>query len=147
MTPHWRLAAWCAAWVSAGAALAGALVWFLYGEAHAGAFLYGASAGVVSFVSTALTVSLLTGYSKALAMMVGAGSFLARYGFAAVALGVPAYLGAWPVAPMLIGFAGVYLVESTVILPGMLSMGAPRAMKRSNEQLVCEELERRVEAR
>ena len=140
MSTHWRLAVRHAAWVSAGAALAGAVIWFLYGEAYAGAFLYGVGVGIVSFVSTALTVSLLTGRSKAFGVMIGAASFLARYGFAAVTLGVPAYLGLWPVVPMLVGFAGVYLAENVVLLPGVL-MG-----KRNGRRSVRERVERRVEA-
>ncbi len=140
MSTHWRLAVRHAAWVSAGAALAGAVVWFLYGEAYAGAFLYGVGVGIVSFVSTALTVSLLMGRSTAFGVMIGAASFLARYGFAAVALGVPAYLGLWPVVLMLVGFAGVYLAENVVLLPGVL-MG-----KRNGERSVREGVERRVEA-
>ena len=140
MSTHWRLAVRHTAWVSAGAALAGAVVWFLYGEAYAGAFLYGVGVGIVSFVSTALTVSLLMGRSTAFGVMIGAASFLARYGFAAVALGVPAYLGLWPVVLMLVGFAGVYLAENVVLLPGVL-MG-----KRNGGHSVRERVERRVEA-
>jgi hypothetical protein len=140
MSTHWRLAVRHAVWVSAGAALAGAVVWFLYGEAYAGAFLYGVGVGIVSFVSTALTVSLLMGRSTAFGVMIGAASFLARYGFAAVALGVPAYLGLWPVVAMLVGFAGVYLAENVVLLPGVL-MG-----KRNGGRPVRGRVERRVEA-
>ncbi len=140
MSPHWRLAFRYAAWVSAGAALVGAVVWFLYGEAYAGAFLYGASVGMVSFVSTALTVSLLTGRSKAVGVMIGAASFVTRYGFAAVALGVPAYLELWPVVAMLLGFAGAYLAENVVLLPGVLMV------KRDVGSSVRERAERRVEA-
>ena len=140
MSTHWRLAVRHAAWVSAGAALAGAVVWFLYGEAYAGAFLYGVGVGIVSFVSTALTVSLLMGRSTAFGVMIGAASFLARYGFAAVALGVPAYLSLWPVVPMLVGFAGVYLAENVVLLPGVLMV------KRDPGRPARERMERRVEA-
>jgi hypothetical protein len=120
MSTHWQLAARHAAWVSAGAALTGAVLWLLYGESYAEAFLYGIGVGIVSFVSTALTVSLLMGRSTAFGVMIGAASFLARYGFAAVVLGVPAYLGLWPVVPMLSGFAGVYLAENVVLLPRVL---------------------------
>jgi hypothetical protein len=122
MSPHWRLAFRYVAWVSAGAALVGAVVWFLFGEAYAGAFLYGVGVGIVSFVSMAFSVSMLTGRSKASDMMICAVSFVARYGFVAVALGVPGYLGLWPVAPMLIGCAGVYLAENAMLLPGVMRM-------------------------
>ena len=144
MSAHWRLALRYAAWVSVGAALIGAVVWFLFGAAHAGAVLYGVGAGIVSFVSTALTVSLLTGGSKAAGMMIGTASFAARLGFAAGALGVPAYLELWPVAAMLAGFVGVYLAENVVLLPGVLlgRAGAGRDVGRA----VRERVERRVGA-
>jgi len=141
MSTHWRLAVWYAAWVSAGAALTGAVIWFLYGGAYAGAFLYGACVGMASFVSTALTVSLLTGRSKAFGMMIGAASFVVRYGFAAIALGVPAYLDLWPVVAMLAGFAGGYLAENVVLLPRVL-LGA----KRNAGPPARRGVERRIEA-
>jgi len=137
MSTHWRLAFWYAAWVSVGAALAGVVVWFLYDEAYAGAFLYGAGVGIVSFVSTALTVSLLTRRSI-LWRLVGTASFVVRYGFVAVALGVPAYLGLWPVVVMLVGFAGAYLAENVVLLPRVLMV------KRNAGRPVHERVERRV---
>ena len=144
MSAHWRLALRYAAWVSMGAALIGAVVWFLFGAAHAGAVLYGVGVGIVSFVSTALTVSLLTGGSKAAGMMIGTASFAARLGFAAGALGVPAYLDLWPVVAMLAGFVGVYLAENVVLLPGVLlgRAGAGRDLGRA----VRERVERRVGA-
>lgn len=139
MSPHWQLAFRYAVWVSAGAALVGAVVWFLYGEAYAGAFLYGVGVGVVSFVSTAFSVSMLTGRSRASDMLKCVASFVARYGFVALALGVPGYLGLWPVAPMLVGCVGVYLAENVMLLPGVmrvrLDAGRP----------VRERVERRVQ--
>jgi hypothetical protein len=140
MSAHWQLAVRYAAWVSAGAALVGAVVWFLYGGPYAGAFLFGVGAGLLSFVSTALTASLMPGSSTVRGVAMWAGSFLARYGFVAVALGVPAYLGLWPVVAMLAGFAGVYLAENVVLLPWVL--GARRDPGRS----VRERVQRRVEA-
>jgi len=144
MSAHWRLALRYAAWVSVGAALIGAVVWFLFGAAHAGAVLYGVGVGIVSFVSTALTVSLLTGGSKAAGMVIGTASFAARLGFASGALGVPAYLDLWPVVAMLAGFVGVYLAENVVLLPGVLlgRAGAGRDVGRA----VRERVERRVGA-
>jgi hypothetical protein len=140
MSAHWRLAIHGAARVSVGAALVGVVVWFLYGAAYAGSFFYGAGVGIVSFISTALTVSLLMGRSKALGMMIGGASFAARYGFAAVALGVPAYLSLWPLVAMLVGFAGVYVVENVVLLPRVL------VVKSEVGRPVYERVERRVEA-
>jgi hypothetical protein len=143
MSPHWRLAFQYAMWVSIGAVLVGVVVWFLYGGPYAGAFLYGVGVGIVSFVSTALTVSLLTGQSKTFGVLIVAISFMVRYGFVACALGVPAYLGLWPVLAMLGGFAGVYLSENVVLLPGVLSS---TSMKRETGRSVSERVERRVEA-
>jgi len=144
MSAHWRLALRYASWVSVGATLIGAVVWFLFGAAHAGAVLYGVGVGIVSFVSTALTVSLLTGGSKAAGMVIGTASFAARLGFASGALGVPAYLDLWPVVAMLAGFVGVYLAENVVLLPGVLlgRAGAGRDVGRA----VRERVERRVGA-
>src|SRR5215211_696504 len=151
MSAHWRLAVRYAAWVSAAAAVVAVVVWSLSGEAHAGAFLYGVGVGTVSFVSTALTVSLLMGRSTAGGMMVGALSFGARYGFVAAALGVPAYLGLWPVVAMLGGFVGVYMAENVLLLPGVLTraIGTPsaeRGAERGAGGPVNERVERRIEA-
>lgn len=139
MSPHWQLAFRYAVWVSAGAALVGVVVWLLYGEAYAGAFLYGVGVGVVSFVSTAFSVSMLTGRSRASDMLICAGSFVVRYGFVAVALGVPGYLGLWPVAPMLIGCVGVYLAENVMLLPGVMRV------RLDTGRPVRERVERRVQ--
>ena len=147
MSDHWRLAVRYAGWVSAVAAAVGAVVWFLSGEAHAGAFLYGVGVGTVSFVSTALTVSLLMGRSTAGGMIVGVLSFGARYGFVTAALGVPAYLGLWPVVAMLGGFVGVYMAENVLLLPGVLTraIGVP-GVERGAGGSVNERVERRIEA-
>ena len=122
MSAHWRLAWRYAAWVSAGAVVLGAGIWALYGSVHAVAFVYGVAVGLISFVSTALTVSLITGSSTAGGVAVGAASFVARLGFAAGALGVPAYLELWPVVAMLVGFVAVYVSENVALLPGVLKV-------------------------
>jgi hypothetical protein len=147
MSAHWRLAVRYTAWVSAVAVVVAAVVWSLSGGAYAGALLYGVGVGTVSFVSTALTVSLLMERSTAGGMMVGALSFGARYGFVAVALGVPAYLGLWPVVAMLGGFVGVYMAENVLLLPGVLTrvIGAPDVQRDAGVS-VRERVERRVEA-
>jgi hypothetical protein len=122
------------------------LLLYLYGLAHAEAFGYGVAIGLVSLLSTALTVSLLWGPSMTLGMMVGAFSFVARCGLAAGALGIPAYLGLWPVLPMLGGFAGVYLVENIVVMPGALKI-SHAGIKRETERAKREAtVERRAEA-
>ena len=120
MSAHWRLAARGAtSMVVLAVPVAGAIYYF-YGAAHAGGFLHGVGTGILSFGSTALTVSLMPVNSTVHGVVMWVGSFLARYGFVAVALGVPAYLGLWPVAAMLGGFVGVYLVENVVLLSGVM---------------------------
>jgi hypothetical protein len=80
-----------------------------------------------------------------LGMMVGAFSFVARCGLAAGALGVPAYLGLWPVLPMLGGFAGVYLAENILLMPGAIKI-SHASIKREAERMKREAtVERRVE--
>jgi hypothetical protein len=120
MSAHWRLAVRGAAFMVALAVPVGVAILYVYGESHALSFLYGVGTGIMSYASTALTVSLMVGRSKAGGLMIGASSFVVRFGFAAVALGVPAYLELWPVVPMLGGFAGVYLAENVVLLPGVM---------------------------
>lgn len=146
MSAHWRLALHYSVWVTFGAALAAGAVWYYYGGAYAGALGYGVGAGVVSFVSTALSVSMLTG-SSGFWRAVGAASFFLRYGFTAVALGVPAYLGLWPVVAMLAGFAGVYLAENVLLLPGVVrTVGQLPQQKPEQQAGQSEDLERRVAA-
>ena len=112
MSDHWRLALRYAAWILAAAILISAVLLLVYGVGHAWSFFYGAGTAVLSFLSTALTISLFAGRSMAAGVMIGAGSFVARLVFAAAVLGIPAYLGLWPVVPMLAGFAGVYVAEN-----------------------------------
>jgi F0F1-type ATP synthase assembly protein I len=112
MSEHWRLALRYAAWILGAAVLISAALFPLYGGSPAWSFFYGAGAAILSFVSTALTVSLFSGRSMAAGVMIGAGSFVIRLAFAAAVLGIPAYLGLWPVVPMLVGFAGVYVAEN-----------------------------------
>jgi hypothetical protein len=142
MSGHWRLALRCAAWMVALAVPAGAAALYVFGGAHAGSFLYGVGVGIVSFVSTALTVSLLSGRSQMAGVMIGGASFGGRYGFAAGALGVPAYMELWPVVAMLVGFVAVYVAETVVLVPWALrAIRAPGA-----GDVVGEGVERRAEA-
>ena len=138
MSPHWRIAFRSAAWVSAAALVVATAVWYLSGASQAGAFLYGVAMGLLSFVSMAATVSMLTDRSTPAV----AGSFGARCVFAAVALGIPAYLGLWPVFPMLGGFALVYLAENVVLLPMMPRKVSRPELKSSDER--AERVERKV---
>ena len=112
MSDHWRLALRYAAWILAAAGLISGVLLLVFGADHAWSFFYGAGAAILSFVSTAITISLFAGRSMTAGLLIGVGSFLVKLAFAAVALGIPAYLGLWPVVPMLVAFAGVYVVEN-----------------------------------
>lgn len=134
MSGHWRIALKCAALMILLAALVAGAIFYFYGRDHSLAFCYGAGVGIVSFVSTAATVSLLMGRPKAAGMLLGAISFGARYGFAAVALGVPAYLEPWPVVVMLVGFVGVYFAETVMLVPwAVRTMNIPDARRPAGE--------------
>lgn len=98
------------------AAVAGLVVWYYFGGAEAGGFLYGAALGIASFSSTALSVAGLTGRSD-LWRAVGVGSFALRYGIVLLALWLPASYAGWPVVAMAAGFAGVYLSGNVLLLP------------------------------
>ncbi len=146
MSPHWRLALWYVVWVCVGAAPVGAVVWLLYGAVYAGAFLYGVGLGAVSFVSMAALVSMLTSRSNAWRAFGGA-FFAGRYGFVAGALGIPAYMGLWPVGAMLLGFVAVYLAENVVLLPRVSRvLSGPGARRAADARSGREKVERRVEA-
>lgn len=134
MSSHWLLALRYSSLVLAVAVVVGGLIWARYGQAHAGAFGYGTTTGLISLLSTAVTVSLLMGRSMAAGIMIGGASFAARYGFAAAVLGIPAYFGLWPVVPMLIGFAGVYLAENVFLLPGVFGMMSNPGARRSAQE-------------
>ena len=99
MGDHWRLAFRCAGWIFALMVPVGALLLYVYGVAHAEAFAYGVGIGLVSLLSTALTVSLLWGPNMTVGIMVGVFSFVGRCLLAAAALGVPAYLELWWPSP------------------------------------------------
>jgi hypothetical protein len=62
-------------------------------------------------------------------------------------LGIPAYMGLWPLAPMLFGFAAVYVAENVVLLPGVSRvLGSTRARRSEDMRPRREEPERRIEA-
>jgi hypothetical protein len=112
MSDHWRVALRYAAWILAAAVVISGVLLLVFGAGHAWSFFYGAGAAILSFVSTAITISLFAGRSMTAGLLIGVGSFLVKLAFAAVVLGIPAYLGLWPVVPMLVAFAGVYVVEN-----------------------------------
>lgn len=134
MSYHYRLALRYAALMTTVVVLVGAAVWLRSGAGYAVALYYGAGVGLISFVSTALTASMLAARSRA--WQAGAAlSCIARYGFALVALGVPAYLGSWSVLTMLGGFAAIYLAENVLLLPGMLgAIGGKDEGRSANER-------------
>ncbi|CAN5760791.1 hypothetical protein BH23ACT11_BH23ACT11_22700 [soil metagenome] len=138
---HWRLALVYAASVLSLSVLAGSLVLYFYGGSYAIALTYGVAVGLISFVSTALTVSLLTGSSTATGMIVGGASFAARLGFATVALGVPAYLEIWPAVTMMVAFASVYVAENVLLVPVLLGK---RGLSNRAEPPVDHRIERRA---
>lgn len=144
MSAHWRLALWYVAWICVGATPVGAVVWLLYGANYAGALIYGVGMGAASFVSIAATVSMFTARSNVW-RGIGMGFFAGRYGFLAGALGIPAYVGLWPLAPMLFGFAAVYVAENVVLLPGVSRvLGGTRAKRAADVRPGREKLERRI---
>jgi hypothetical protein len=145
MSGHWRLAIRGAASMVFLAVPVVVAIFYFYGAAEAGAFVYGVGTGILSFFSTALTASLIPGSSTVHGVVMWAGSFLVRYGFVAAALGVPAYLGLWPVVAMLGGFAGVYLAENIVLLSGAMKMINNLGAKRAAGRPVGEGEERRAE--
>lgn len=116
MIPLSRLTTWGVAAIAVVALPATVVVYYYFGGLHAGAFLYGVGVGMIVFTAIALTVSLLTGKTTSLRMLLGAMIYMGRLGFAAVAMGVPVSLGGWPLLPMFFGFTGVYIVENVAIL-------------------------------
>lgn len=141
MSPHWRLAILYAAFVLVLSLLAGAVTLYFYGAAYATALMYGVTVGLISFVSTALTTSLLTGRTTATGMMIGGASFAVRLGFAAVALGAPAYLDLWPAVTMMVAFASVYVAENVLLVPVLLGK---RGLSNRAEPPVDHRIERRA---
>lgn len=116
MSTHSRLALRGAIRTLALAVPVGAMVWYYFERAHAISYMYGVGVGVVGFASIALTVSLLTVRPSGVRIMLGVASYGARLVFVVVAVGVPVYLQAWPVVPMLCGLAGVYVVENVLLM-------------------------------
>ena len=116
MSTHSRLALTGAALTLALAIPVCAGIWYYSGWAQAASFVYGVGVGVAGFASIALTVSLMTVRPTGLRVILGFASYGARLAFVVAAVGVPVYLGLWPVVPMLCGLAGVYVVENLLIL-------------------------------
>jgi len=116
LSTHSRLAFRGAALAVLLALPAGVAVWYYLGWAETFAFVYGVGVGILGFASIALTVSLLTVRPSGVRILLGVASYGGRLAFALVAVGVPVYLGSWPVLPMLCGLVGVYVVENLSLL-------------------------------
>ncbi len=82
---------------------------------------------MVGFASIALTVSLMTVRPTGFRVLLGFASYAGRLILVVAAVGVPAYLGVWPVVPMLCGLAGVYAVENVLLLKM-----APKSVRAGN---------------
>jgi hypothetical protein len=141
LSTHSRLALRGAALALLLALPAGVAVWYYFGRAETLSFVYGVGVGILGFASIALTVSLLTVRPSGVRILLGVASYGGRLAFALVAVGVPVYLGTWPVLPMLCGLVGVYVVENV----SLLKM-APRSIPvRAPEPSVHGGAERRTE--
>jgi hypothetical protein len=130
LSPHWALATRGTA-TTLLLSLPAAGVWAFYrGVLEAGAFLYGVGVGLLVFVAIAVTVSLLTVRPSGVRILVGAGIYLGRLVFATAAIGGVAIWGYLPVVPMVLGFAGVYVVENVVLLWGAWKAGGHAVPRR-----------------
>ena len=89
MSAHWRLALGGAAATAVMSLGAAAAVGYYFGAVYAGAFLYGAGVGLVSFTSIALTAWLLGGKLSGERVLLGVGVYFGRLVFAVVAVGAP----------------------------------------------------------
>lgn len=133
MSTHWRLAVGGAALTVLLSLLVAVVVGVYAGWADAGAFIYGAGVGVISFTSIAVTASLLGGRFTGEKMLLGMAVYFGRLVFAVMAVGVPLFWASWPALAVVCGFAGVYLVENVLLLVGAwrargtVVRGAPRA--------------------
>lgn len=145
MRTLWRLAAGSAAAVVVFATPAAVAVFRLAGESAGFAFLYGVGVGLITFVSIALTVGLMTVRPTGPRVMWGTISYVGRLLFAAAAITVPVLLDLWPVLPMLGGFAGVYIVENVALLwAASRSMGS-FDYRQGEPERAYENVERRIE--
>jgi hypothetical protein len=125
MSAHWRLALGGAAATAVMSLGAAAVVGYYFGAVYAGAFLYGAGVGLVSFTSIAITAWLLGGKLSGERILLGVVVYFGRLVFAAVAVGAPIFLASWPALALIGGFAGVYVVENVLLLFGAVKVRRP----------------------
>jgi hypothetical protein len=97
---------------------AAAVVGYYFGAIYAGAFLYGAGVGLVSFTSIAISAWLLGGKLSGERVLLGVAVYFGRLMLVAVAVGAPIFLASWPALALIGGFAGVYVVENVLLLIG-----------------------------
>src|SRR5215212_2136524 len=122
VSAHWRLALGGAAATAVMSLGAAAVVGYYFGAVYAGAFLYGAGVGLVSFTSIALTAWLLGGKLSGERVLLGVVVYFGRLVFAVVAVGAPIFLASWPALALIGGFAGVYVVENVLLLLGAVKV-------------------------
>jgi hypothetical protein len=122
MSAHWRLALGGAAATAVMSLGAAAVVGYSFGTVYAGAFLYGAGVGLVSFTSIAITAWLLGGKLSGERVLLGVAVYFGRLVFVAVAVGAPIFLASWPALALIAGFAGVYVVENVLLLFGAVKV-------------------------
>jgi hypothetical protein len=122
MSAHWRLALGGAAATAVMSLGAAAIVGYYFGAVYAGAFLYGAGVGLVSFTSIAITAWLLGGRMSGERVLLGVAVYFGRLVFAVVAVGAPIFLASWPALALIGGFAGVYVVENVLLLIGAVKV-------------------------
>jgi hypothetical protein len=118
MSAHWRLALGGAAATAVMSLGAAAVVGYYFGAVCAGAFLYGAGVGLVSFTSIAITAWLLGGKLSGERVLLGVAIYFGRLMLVVVAVGAPIFLASWPALALIGGFAGVYVVENVLLLIG-----------------------------
>src|SRR5918994_256231 len=118
VSAHWRLAVGGAAATAVMSLGAAAVVGYYFGAVYAGAFLYGAGVGLVSFTSIAITAWLLGGKLSGEKVLLGVAVYFGRLMLVAVAVGAPIFLASWPAPALIGGFAGVYVVENVLLLIG-----------------------------
>ena len=118
MSAHWRLALGGAAATAVMSLGAAAIVGYYFGAVHAGAFLYGAGVGLLSFTSIAVAAWLLGGKLSGGRVLLGVAVYFGRLIVVIVAVGAPIFLASWPALALIGGFAGVYVVENVLLLIG-----------------------------
>src|SRR3712207_7063188 len=105
MSAHWRLALGGAAATAVMSLGAAAVVGYYFGAVYAGAFLYGAGVGLLSFTSIAITAWLLGGKLSGERVLLGVAVYFGRLVFGVVAVGAPIFLASWPALALIGGVA------------------------------------------